>query len=166
MCKYVLRHYSSLLVFMVIVSFYTTERFGRRPLILTGGAGCFICNIIIGSLGTRQKTDAVLNATLGVICIWVVIYAGCLAGVGWGLTTEIATARLRARTAGVVINGSQCFSILFGYVVRPKEHSTSKGLFANVTDRFPSCWEAWATAREIGVPRLCSSSPLLARWPR
>lgn len=102
---------------MVLVSFYLTERFGRRSLLLTGGTGCFVCNIILGTLGVVKRTDAVLHATLAVICIWVLFYAGCLAGVGWGLTSEIATPRLRARTAGVVINGSQSFSLMFGYTV-------------------------------------------------
>ncbi|KAL1407893.1 hypothetical protein Q8F55_007329 [Vanrija albida] len=105
----------SLLVAMVIVSFYTTEKFGRRTLIFTGGTGCFVCNIILGALGTQERTDTNLNATLGVICIWVLFYAGCLAGVGWGLTSEISTPRLRARTTGVVISMSMCFSLMFGY---------------------------------------------------
>lgn len=102
---------------MVGVSFYTTERFGRRTLILTGGTGCFVCNIMLGTFGVVKRTDPILNATLGIICIWVVFYAGCLAGVGWGLTSEISTPRLRARTTGVVINMSQSFSLLFGYTV-------------------------------------------------
>lgn len=102
---------------MVIVSFYTTEKFGRRTLIFTGGTGCFVCNIILGALGTQERTDTNLNATLGVICIWVLFYAGCLAGVGWGLTSEISTPRLRARTTGVVISMSMCFSLMFGYTV-------------------------------------------------
>ncbi|GFZ49652.1 hypothetical protein JCM24511_07053 [Saitozyma sp. JCM 24511] len=119
--------FSGLLVFMVLVSFYLTERFGRRSLLLTGGTGCFVCNIILGTLGVVKRTDAVLHATLAVICIWVLFYAGCLAGVGWGLTSEIATPRLRARTAGVVINGSQSFSLMFGYTVPLMLASTGSG---------------------------------------
>ena len=102
---------------MIIVSFYLTERFGRRTLLLIGASGCFVCNIIIGTLGVVARTETVLHATLAVICIWVLFYSGCMAGVSWGLTTEIATPRLRARTAAVVINGSQCFSLMFGYTV-------------------------------------------------
>ncbi|KAL1410692.1 hypothetical protein Q8F55_001634 [Vanrija albida] len=117
----------SLLVAMVIVSFYTTERFGRRTLIFTGGTGCFVCNVILGALGTLKRTDAVLNATLGVICIWVLFYAGCLAGVGWGLTSEISTPRLRARTTGVVVSMSMCFSLMFGYTVPLMLAATGKG---------------------------------------
>ncbi|WOO81685.1 MFS transporter fmqE [Vanrija pseudolonga] len=117
----------SLLVAMVIVSFYTTEKFGRRTLIFTGGTGCFVCNIILGALGTQERTDTNLNATLAVICIWVLFYAGCLAGVGWGLTSEISTPRLRARTTGVVISMSMCFSLMFGYTVPLMLASTGKG---------------------------------------
>ena len=102
---------------MIMISFYLTERFGRRNLILTGGIGCCICNIVIGTLGVIPKTDVALHATLGLICVWVVIYALCMGAPAWGLTTEVATPRLRSRTAGVVINGSQCFSIMFGYTV-------------------------------------------------
>ncbi|KAL1404868.1 hypothetical protein Q8F55_008479 [Vanrija albida] len=107
----------TLLVATLSVSFYCTDRFGRRTLLFTGGIGCFICNIILGTLGVVKHTPAVLNATLGVICVWVVIYASCLGGVCWGLSSEIATPRLRARTTAVVVNMSTLFSLLFGYTV-------------------------------------------------
>jgi hypothetical protein len=90
----------TLLVATLSVSFYCTDRFGRRTLLFTGGMGCFICNIILGTLGVVKHTPAVLNATLGVICVWVVIYAACLGGVCWGLSSEIATPRLRAHDGG------------------------------------------------------------------
>lgn len=102
---------------MIIVSFFATDRLGRRTLILTGGTGCFICNVILGTLGVVKRTDKVLNATLAVICVWVVIYALCLGGVSWGLTSEIANPRLRARTTAVVTTMSTLFSLMFGYVV-------------------------------------------------
>lgn len=108
---------STLLVFMVGVSFYSTERFGRRTLVFVGGIGCFVCNIVLGTLGVVKRTDVVLNVTLAVICIWVLFYAGCLGGVCWGLTSEISTPRLRARTTGIVVNMSTCFSLLFGCTV-------------------------------------------------
>ncbi|RSH79596.1 uncharacterized protein EHS24_009246 [Apiotrichum porosum] len=108
---------ATLLVFMVGVSFYSTERFGRRTLVFVGGIGCFVCNIVLGTLGVVKRTDVVLNVTLAVICIWVLFYAGCLGGVCWGLTSEISTPRLRARTTGIVVNMSTCFSLLFGYTV-------------------------------------------------
>lgn len=82
-----------------MISFYAIERVGRRRLILVGGCFAFIFNLTIGSLGQATQTEAVQSAALAVICMWVFNYAICFAGTGWTLAGEVATPRLRAKTA-------------------------------------------------------------------
>ena len=125
---------------MVLVSFYNTDRFGRRALILIGGTGLCIGNIVLGCLGLIEQTDAVLRALTGVLCIWVIIYGLCLGGVGWSLVPEVATPRLRARTTGFVINGTQTFSLLFGYVVSRHVENFSLNCTDTADALFDWCW--------------------------
>lgn len=82
-----------------MISFYAIERVGRRRLILVGGCIAFSLNLIIGSLGQAVQTEPVQSAALAVICMWVFNYAICFAGTGWTLAGEVATPRLRAKTA-------------------------------------------------------------------
>ncbi|WWC88371.1 uncharacterized protein L201_003282 [Kwoniella dendrophila CBS 6074] len=85
-----------------IISFYLVERTGRRTLILYGGAASAVLCVIIGTMGVIDQTTQTQNATLAVICMWVVIYALCFAGTGWLVAGEISTPRLRAKTASFV----------------------------------------------------------------
>ena len=50
-------------------------------------------------MGVIKQTTTSQNATLAVICIWVFVYALGFAGTGWILAGEVATPRLRAKTA-------------------------------------------------------------------
>ena len=86
-------------------------------MILTGGTGCSICNFIIGGLGTATPSTTINNAILGMICIWVLFYACCLAGICWGISAELPSPRLRAKTAAFAQNFYQVFGIVFGFVV-------------------------------------------------
>jgi SP family sugar:H+ symporter-like MFS transporter len=90
---------SSILIFSIMISFYVVERAGRRALIVYGGCIACVLNVVIGTMGVIAVNDAVLNASLAIICIWVFNYACCFAGTGWTAIGEIATPRLRAKTA-------------------------------------------------------------------
>jgi SP family sugar:H+ symporter-like MFS transporter len=85
-----------------MVAFYLIERLGRRTLVLAGGIGCCIFNILIGSMGLLEQTSAVQSATLAIICMWVFTYACGFAGTGWTVAGEVATPRLRAKTTAFV----------------------------------------------------------------
>ena len=109
---------SALLVFGATCSvLFLTERFGRRTLVLTGGSLCCGCNFLIAGLGTIKSTKAINNVILAFICIWVCAYAFCLAGVSWGLSAEVSSPRLRAKTTAFSQNFYQAFGIIFGFTI-------------------------------------------------
>ena len=111
-------HPSTLLVFGVLCCvFYLTERFGRRTLLLTGSIGCAASNWLVGGLGFATQTPTVLNAELAMICIWIAFYSTCFAGVGWGISAEIAAPRLRGKTTAVCMTFYQVVSIISSFCV-------------------------------------------------
>lgn len=106
-----------ILLFGLLVSFYTVEKFGRRTLILTGGVTLAIVNIVIACLGFPDKTDTVLNLTLAFICIWVFLYATMFAGTAWTLAGEIASPRLRSKTTTFSTNTYSIHGLVFSTTV-------------------------------------------------
>ncbi len=114
---------SSIIQFVcIIISFFTTDRVGRRPLLL--GAVLVMClsllGVGVGGSITRQTT-ATHNSLLALSCIWMAAYSSGLAPVG-ELTEavhvnyllandtvfkgsiyqgEASTARLRAKTNSI-----------------------------------------------------------------
>jgi hypothetical protein len=109
-----------LLNFFILVSFFTTERVGRRPMFIYGGiCACFrlrlarlsaatvmgLFNIGLGIAGVVNPTStASQNAALAMICLWVITYALSAAPIGFIVASELATPRLRALTTGFAIS--------------------------------------------------------------
>jgi SP family sugar:H+ symporter-like MFS transporter len=51
------------------LSFWTIERFGRRPLILYGAAGMIVCQLIVAIIGTVDSTSQkAVSAMIAFIC--------------------------------------------------------------------------------------------------
>lgn len=60
---------------VIFTSSYLVERFGRRPLLVTGGVGMVTSLVVIASLGFLSTTGSngavVGGATVGIMCVWV-----------------------------------------------------------------------------------------------
>jgi SP family sugar:H+ symporter-like MFS transporter len=68
------------------ISFWTVERFGRRPLMIWGALGMVICQFIVAIIGTTDgSNDNAVRAMIAFICIYVFFFAST-----WGkLNLEI-----------------------------------------------------------------------------
>ncbi|WWC89877.1 uncharacterized protein L201_004805 [Kwoniella dendrophila CBS 6074] len=115
-----------ILIGSLMVSFYGIERFGRRTLILSGGAACTLFNVAIAGLGFAKKSDATDNATLAFICLWVFMYAFGFAGTGWTCAAEIATPRLRAKTTAFAASTNAISGAIFNSTVPLMIAATSR----------------------------------------
>lgn len=120
---------SVILIFGIIVSFYTVEKVGRRTSVLWAGVAMAVIDIAIGKqksilslcpqltpsggLGFKAP-DAATGAGLITLCaIWVFIYSLSLAPIGWTSLVEVSSPRLRAKTAAIATVIQSLSNILF-----------------------------------------------------
>jgi MFS family permease len=95
-----------------LVSFYNIERFGRRRLLLVGGAGMTIMCLAIAIVGTPKWTPPG-GLVVAFFCMWTWCYSSSCAPIGYVYLAEIATPRLRAKTAGFAASITACFGFVF-----------------------------------------------------
>lgn len=85
-----------LLVF-VMISWYTTDRFGRRTLLFAGSGVIVISLLLLGILGTIPRSGGTSNGLLALALIWVAAYGTGISPIG---------ASLRSLTGRALIESS------------------------------------------------------------
>lgn len=75
-------HISIIQFVCIIISFFTTDRVGRRPLLLGAVVVMCVCLLGIGISGSVIPTKATHNALLALSCIWMAAYSSGIAPVG------------------------------------------------------------------------------------
>lgn len=100
---------NSVLVSFVAISFYTTERVGRRPLLVYCGAFMVPLLFIIGGILKLPRTTSNGSAMIAVSCIWVAAYSSSAGPLGFTFLADCSTAVLRAKTANM---GALAFALL------------------------------------------------------
>ncbi|KAH8897928.1 MFS general substrate transporter [Thozetella sp. PMI_491] len=88
-----------------------TDRFGRRPVVLVGTVTDTIMLLIVAVLGFVSMTDPLKGFLIFVGCVWS-FFNSALGQLGWAFVGEVASQRLRARTAGL----ASAFSVVFGLI--------------------------------------------------
>lgn len=84
------------------VSFYTVEKFGRRPLLIWGAAGMVVCQYIVAIIGTVNDTNAsCVSAMIAFICIYIFFFASTWGPGAWVLIGEIFPLQIRSRGVGL-----------------------------------------------------------------
>ncbi|GMK58856.1 hypothetical protein CspeluHIS016_0602980 [Cutaneotrichosporon spelunceum] len=80
------------------ISFYTIERFGRRPLLVWGALGMLICEFIVGIIGTaKPDDDLVAKVQIAFICIYIFFFASTWGPGAWVVIGEIFPISIRSR---------------------------------------------------------------------
>ncbi|CAK7234725.1 hypothetical protein SBRCBS47491_009046 [Sporothrix bragantina] len=100
---------NTVLVVFVAISFYTTDKVGRRPLLVYCGAFMVPLLFIIGAILKLPKTTAHGSAMIAVSCIWVAAYSSSAGPLGFTFLADCSTAVLRAKTANM---GALAFALL------------------------------------------------------
>ncbi|KAI7281007.1 general substrate transporter [Hortaea werneckii] len=85
------------------ISFYTIERFGRRPLLIHGAIAMTICEFVIAIVGTALPNSESANYCLIVfVCIYVFFFASTWGPSAWVVIGEIF--QLPMRSKGVALS--------------------------------------------------------------
>ncbi|KAL9576312.1 MAG: hypothetical protein Q9212_007210 [Teloschistes hypoglaucus] len=77
---------------------YLVEKWGRRPLLLFGAIGMFVCQMIIASVGTALPGSQVANKVLiAFVCVYIFFFASSWGPVAWVVTGELFPLKSRAK---------------------------------------------------------------------
>ncbi|GAB7360501.1 hypothetical protein MBLNU230_g8452t1 [Neophaeotheca triangularis] len=85
------------------ISFWTIERFGRRPLLIYGGMGMLVCQFIAASVGTAlpaSNQDAT-RAQIAFVCIAIFFFASTWGPTAWVVIGETFPLPIRSRGVGL-----------------------------------------------------------------
>ncbi|KAI4138125.1 MAG: hypothetical protein L6R39_006953 [Caloplaca ligustica] len=77
---------------------YLVEKWGRRPLLLFGAVGMFICQFIIASVNTALPDAQAANKVLiAFVCFYIYFFASSWGPVAWVVTGELFPLKSRAK---------------------------------------------------------------------
>lgn len=85
------------------ISFWTIERFGRRPLLIWGALGMLTCQFlvaIIGSAVDKSNTSAT-SAMIAFICLSIAFFASTWGPTAWVVIGETFPLPIRSRGVGL-----------------------------------------------------------------
>lgn len=102
------------------ISFWTVERFGRRPLLIWGALGMVICQFIVAIVGVTSvgKEPAAVRAEIAFICIYISFFASTWGPGAWVVIGEIFPLPIRSRGVGL----STASNWLWNCVSHDKSH--------------------------------------------
>lgn len=80
------------------VSFYLVERFGRRRLLLYGGAGMALCDFLVAIIGgANASSKSGIKGAIAMICLFVLLFATTWGPGAWVVAGEIFPISIRSR---------------------------------------------------------------------
>ena len=84
------------------LSFYTIERFGRRPLLIWGAITMAVCEFIVAFVGTFLGAGTVQSYVLIIfVCLYVFFFASTWGPAGWVVIGEIFQLPIRSKVGDV-----------------------------------------------------------------
>ncbi|KAK6403872.1 hypothetical protein LTR95_018913 [Oleoguttula sp. CCFEE 5521] len=106
------------------ISFWTIEKFGRRPLLIWGAVGMTVCDFVIAIVGTADAQSTAANYVLIVfVCLFVFFFASTWGPAGWVVIGEIF--QLPIRSKGVALSTASnwfwncIIAVIIPYIVDP-----------------------------------------------
>jgi len=122
------------------ISFYTVEKFGRRPLLVWGALGMLICQFIVAIVGVtvgfnhvHGPTDArvadnisAVNAQVAFIAIFIFFFASTWGPGAWVVIGEIFPLPIRSRGVGLSTASNWLWNTIIA-VITPYMVGTDKG---------------------------------------
>ncbi|KAK4705871.1 MFS transporter, SP family, sugar:H+ symporter, partial [Phenoliferia sp. Uapishka_3] len=122
------------------ISFWTIERFGRRPLLIGGAAGMLVCQFIVGIVGVTVGFNKVhlengadiannipaVNAQIAFIALFIFFFASTWGPGAWVLIGEIFPLPIRSRGVALSTASNWLWNTIIT-VITPYMVGTSEG---------------------------------------
>jgi sugar porter (SP) family MFS transporter len=129
------------------ISFYTMERVGRRPLLIWGALGMFICQVIVGAVGDTVGFNKIhtvngnsiannigaVNAQVAFIAIYIFFFASTWGPGAWVVIGEIFPIPIRSR--GVALSTASnwlwntIIAVITPFMVNPGDGNLRSNVF-------------------------------------
>ena len=77
---------------------YLVEKWGRRPLLLFGAVGMFVCQFVVAIVGVTAHSDAANKSIVAFVCIYIFFFACSWGPVAWVVTGELFPLKVRAKS--------------------------------------------------------------------
>lgn len=99
------------------LSFWTIEKFGRRPLLIYGAIGMAICEFTVAIVGTAAPGSAAAGYVLVVFtCIYIFWFATTWGPAAWVVIGEIFPLPIRAKGVALSTASNWFWNFVIGYV--------------------------------------------------
>ncbi|EON63077.1 hypothetical protein W97_02304 [Coniosporium apollinis CBS 100218] len=99
------------------LSFWTIERFGRRPLLIFGALGMLTCEFIIAIVGTAAPNSGAAGYVLVVfVCIYISFFASTWGPAAWVIIGEIYPLPIRAKGVALSTASNWLWNFIIGYI--------------------------------------------------
>ena len=105
------------------ISFWTIERFGRRPLLIWGALGMLVCEFIVAIVGSAEPKENknATRAEISFICIYIFFFASTWGPGAWVVIGEIFPLPIRSRGVGLSTASNwlwNCVCLRHDYIAR------------------------------------------------
>jgi sugar porter (SP) family MFS transporter len=130
------------------ISFYTVEKFGRRPLLIWGALGMLICQFLCAIIGvtvgfnhthpdadgnSRANNISAVNAQIAFIAIFIFFFASTWGPGAWILIGEIFPLPIRSRGVGLSTASNWLWNTIIAvitpYMVNPDRGNLRSSVF-------------------------------------
>ncbi|KAJ9605551.1 hypothetical protein H2200_010208 [Cladophialophora chaetospira] len=130
------------------ISFYTVEKFGRRPLLIWGALGMLICQFLVAIIGvsvgfnhthlnaageSRANNISAVNAQIAFIAIFIFFFASTWGPGAWILIGEIFPLPIRSRGVGLSTASNWLWNTIIAvitpYMVNPDRGNLRSSVF-------------------------------------
>ncbi|OCL05789.1 sugar porter family MFS transporter [Glonium stellatum] len=109
------------------ISFWAIERIGRRPLLIWGACGMFVCEFIVAIIGvTDGSNHKAVSAMISFICIYIFFFATTWGPGAWVVIGEIFPLPIRSRGVGLATASNWLWNCIIA-VITPYMVGTDKG---------------------------------------
>jgi sugar porter (SP) family MFS transporter len=100
------------------VSFYTIERYGRRPLLVYGAVAMAVCEFVIAAVWTADADAKAANYVMIVfVCLYIFFFASTWGPAAWVVIGEIFQLPIRAKGVALSTASNWFWNCIIGVVV-------------------------------------------------
>lgn len=105
-------------VIMTFPGLYAIDRFGRRPVLLTGAIGMGTCQFIVAACGAATPTSNFNSqaAQFAFVCIYISFFASTFGPAAWVVTGEMFPLKVRAKCLSMTTAANWFFNWLLSFI--------------------------------------------------